>query len=133
MRPLVPYAGGRVRPGCGSGNPWDCRPTVHLYMSRPWMALSSACRPRRLACRSTGGRPWGLVFELSPTALMEHDGVVLVPTHSGTVWALSGKEGTLLWRYKASNCMVNGILPLGGQEYVVSTMDGKLTCIHINE
>ena len=75
--------------------------------------------------------PVELGYELSPTVLLEHDGILLVPTHSGSVWALSGKDGRLLWRYKVSNCMVNGILPIGDREYVVSTMDGKLTCLHI--
>lgn len=73
--------------------------------------------------------PVDLGYELAPTALLESDGIVLVPTHSGTVWALARKDGQLLWKYKASNCMVNGVLPIGGGEYVVSTMDGKLTCI----
>ncbi|HEY4337845.1 MAG TPA: PQQ-binding-like beta-propeller repeat protein [Puia sp.] len=73
--------------------------------------------------------PVDLGYELAPTALLENDGIVLVPTHSGTVWALARKDGQLLWKYKASNCMVNGVLPIGGGEYVVSTMDGKLTCI----
>jgi outer membrane protein assembly factor BamB len=75
--------------------------------------------------------PVDLGYELAPTALLERDGVVLVPTHSGTVWALARKDGSLLWQYKASNCMVNGVLPLGGGEYVISTMDGKLTCISV--
>jgi len=73
--------------------------------------------------------PVDLGYELAPTALLESDGIVLVPTHSGTVWALARKDGQLLWKYKASNCMVNGILPVGSGRYVVSTMDGKLTCI----
>jgi outer membrane protein assembly factor BamB/predicted phosphodiesterase len=76
--------------------------------------------------------PVELGYELSPTALIEKDGVLLVPTHSGTVWALSAKKGQLLWRWKLSNCMVNGILPMGAGEYVVSTMDGKLTCLQVN-
>jgi len=75
--------------------------------------------------------PVELGYELAPTALLEKDGVLLVPTHSGTVWALSRKDGALLWRYKVSNCMVNGVLPLGDRQYVVSTMDGKLTCLQI--
>jgi outer membrane protein assembly factor BamB/predicted phosphodiesterase len=75
--------------------------------------------------------PVQLGYELSPTALLEKNGVVLVPTHSGTVWALARKDGALLWRYKASNCMVNGILPVRDGGYVVSTMDGKLTCIQV--
>jgi outer membrane protein assembly factor BamB len=64
--------------------------------------------------------------------LLEYDGVLYVPTHSGTVWAVDRKEGKLLWRYKASNCMVNGILPLGSQDFVISTMDGKLTSIRVD-
>jgi outer membrane protein assembly factor BamB/calcineurin-like phosphoesterase family protein len=74
--------------------------------------------------------PVQLGYELDPTALFEKNGIVVVPTHSGTVWALSRKDGALLWRYKVSNCMVNGVLPIGGSDYVISTMDGKLTCIH---
>ena len=73
--------------------------------------------------------PVPLGYELDPSALLEKDGILLVPTHSGVVWALSRKDGALLWRFKVSNCMVNGILPVGGSDYVISTMDGKLTCI----
>jgi len=72
-----------------------------------------------------------LGYELDPNPLLEKDGVVYVPTHSGTVWAIDRKEGRVIWRYKASNCMVNGILPLDGQQFVISTMDGKITSLHI--
>jgi outer membrane protein assembly factor BamB/predicted phosphodiesterase len=75
--------------------------------------------------------PVELGYELAPTALLEKDGVVLVPTHSGTVWALARKDGRLLWRYKASNCMVNGVLPMENGAYVISTMDGTLTAITV--
>jgi outer membrane protein assembly factor BamB len=79
-----------------------------------------------------GWRPEvALGYELDPNPLLEKDGVVYVPTHSGTVWAIDKKEGKVLWRYKASNCMVNGILPLKGGQFVISTMDGKLTCIRV--
>jgi hypothetical protein len=74
-----------------------------------------------------------LGYELSPTALLEDNGVVHVPTHSGTVWAVDRKEGKLLWRYKASNCMVNGILPVGNHQLIISTLDGKLTCVTVND
>lgn len=76
--------------------------------------------------------PVQLGYELSPTRLVEDAGVIYVPTHSGTVWAVGRKDGQLLWRYKASNCMVNGILPLDGRRLLVSTMDGKLTCLRVD-
>jgi outer membrane protein assembly factor BamB len=72
-----------------------------------------------------------LGYELCPTPLVENNSVLYVPTHSGVVWAVDTKNNTVLWRYKASNCMVNGILPMGGQRFVISTMDGKLTCIQV--
>lgn len=72
-----------------------------------------------------------LGYELCPTPLLEHNGVLYVPTHSGTVWAVDKTDGNVLWRYKSSNCMVNGILPLGDGQLLISTMDGKLTCLQI--
>ena len=70
-----------------------------------------------------------LGYELSPTRLLEDKGVLYVPTHSGTALAIDRYSGRLLWRYKASNCMVNGILPVGEGRVVISTMDGKMTCV----
>ena len=74
-----------------------------------------------------------LGYELSPTRLLEEKGVLYVPTHSGTVWALDVASGKLLWSYKVSNCMVNGILPLDGGRVVINTMDGKITCLLVKK
>jgi len=73
-----------------------------------------------------------LGYELSPTRLLEDKGALYVPTHSGMVWVVDRNSGKLLWRYKASNCMVNGILPVGEGRVVISTMDGKLTCVAVH-
>jgi outer membrane protein assembly factor BamB len=73
-----------------------------------------------------------LGYELSPTRVLEDKGTLYVPTHSGTVWAIARDSGKLLWRYKASSCMVNGILPAGEGRIVISTMDGKMTCVTVH-
>jgi outer membrane protein assembly factor BamB len=91
------------------------------------IGVSSTAPSLEIAWRS----PVSLGYELAPAALLENDGVLLVPTHSGMLWGLARKDGRLLWRYKSSNCMVNGVLPLGNRSYVISTMDGKLTCIKV--
>jgi outer membrane protein assembly factor BamB/predicted phosphohydrolase len=75
--------------------------------------------------------PLQLGYELSPTPLVESNGFIYIPTHSGTVWVVDRAEGRLIWKHKTSNCMVNGILPLGGSGLLVSTMDGKLTCLKV--
>lgn len=72
-----------------------------------------------------------LGYELSPTRLLEDNGVLYVPTHSGTVWAVDVATAKPLWSYKTSNCMVNGILPLSGGRVVINTMDGKMVCVRV--
>ena len=66
-----------------------------------------------------------LPYELCPSAIVEHEGIIYVPTHSGIAYAVSRKSGDVLWKYKVSNCLVNPILPAGNSVYV-STMDGKV-------
>jgi len=68
-----------------------------------------------------------LPYELSPSAIVEHNGIVYVPTHSGLACAIDRQTGDVLWKYKASNCLVNTIMPFENNKVVVSTMDGKIT------
>ena len=89
------------------------------------IGVSTSADSLRIDWRS----PVELGYELSPTRLLEQAGVIYVPTHSGTVYAVEAATGRLLWKHKTSNCMVNGILPLDKQRVLVSTMDGKLTCL----
>lgn len=91
------------------------------------IGVSTSADSLRIDWRS----PVQLGYELSPTRLFEGNGIVYVPTHSGMVWAVDRAQGQLLWKYKTSNCMVNGILPLDRRRVVVSTMDGKLTCLKV--
>lgn len=70
-----------------------------------------------------------LPYELAPSAIVEHDGIVYVPTHSGMACAVDRQTGDVLWKYKSSNCLVNTIMPFEKYKVVVSTMDGKITCL----
>jgi outer membrane protein assembly factor BamB/predicted MPP superfamily phosphohydrolase len=70
-----------------------------------------------------------LPYELAPSAIVEHDGIVYVPTHSGMACAVDRKTGDVIWKYKSSNCLVNTIMPFEKNKVVISTMDGKITCL----
>lgn len=67
-----------------------------------------------------------LPYELTPSAIATNDEQVFVPSHSGLLSALDGLTGDVLWQYKISNGMINPILPMGRQQVVASTMDGKI-------
>ncbi|MFD2513564.1 PQQ-binding-like beta-propeller repeat protein [Pontibacter locisalis] len=70
-----------------------------------------------------------LPYELSPSAIVEHEGVVYVPSHSGMVSAVDRQSGKVLWKHKSSNSLMNPVMPLQKRKVIVSTMDGKITCL----
>ncbi|HET8830218.1 MAG TPA: PQQ-binding-like beta-propeller repeat protein, partial [Pelobium sp.] len=70
-----------------------------------------------------------LPYELNPAAITTYNNKIFVPTHSGLAVALHQRDGSVLWKYKVSNCLINTIKPISKDQVVVSTMDGKLTCL----
>ncbi|MDP4291580.1 MAG: PQQ-binding-like beta-propeller repeat protein [Bacteroidota bacterium] len=70
-----------------------------------------------------------LPYELNPTAIIEHKGIVYVPSHSGMACAVDRRSGKVLWEHKISNCLVNMIMPFKKNQVIVSSMDGKITCL----
>jgi outer membrane protein assembly factor BamB len=70
-----------------------------------------------------------LDYELAPTALAENNEIVFVPSDSGVVTAVSRADGRVLWKHKLSNSLVTSLLPISKNEVVVTTMDGKVTCL----
>ncbi|WP_229970808.1 outer membrane protein assembly factor BamB family protein [Pontibacter harenae] len=70
-----------------------------------------------------------LPYELVPSAIVESNGIVYVPSHSGMASAIDRRSGEVLWKYKVSNGLMNPIMPLDKKRVVVSTMDGKIACL----
>jgi outer membrane protein assembly factor BamB/predicted phosphodiesterase len=70
-----------------------------------------------------------LPYELAPSAIVEHEGIVYVPSHSGMASAVDRQSGEILWKHKSSNSLMNPIMPLNKKRVVLSTMDGKITCL----
>jgi outer membrane protein assembly factor BamB/calcineurin-like phosphoesterase family protein len=70
-----------------------------------------------------------LGYELAPTAIIEKENIVYVPSDKGVVTAVNRKDGSILWKHKISNALVTGITPIGKNKVIVTTMDGKVTYI----
>lgn len=68
-----------------------------------------------------------LPYELTPSAIVEKDGIVYVPSHSGMTSAVDRQTGKVLWKHKSSNSLVNPVTPVDGRKVIVSTMDGKIS------
>ncbi|MFC6100570.1 outer membrane protein assembly factor BamB family protein [Olivibacter domesticus] len=67
-----------------------------------------------------------LPYELAPTAIIENNETIFVPSNSGLLSAVNRQSGKVIWQYKISNCLVNPILALKKNQIIVSTMDGRI-------
>ena len=80
--------------------------------------------------KSVWTSPLAMGYEICPTAIVEHHGVVLVPGQSGLTVAISRNNGAVLWKHKLSNGLVTQLLPVGQHQLLVTTMDGKITLLN---
>lgn len=70
-----------------------------------------------------------LGYEISPTAIVENNEIVFVPTQSGVTVALNRKDGKVLWKHKTSNGLITNLLPVEKNQLLVTTMDGKVSLL----
>ena len=70
-----------------------------------------------------------LGYEISPTAIVENNGIVFVPTQSGLTAALDRLTGKYIWKHKTSNGLVTNLQPLNKNQLLVTTMDGKVSLL----
>lgn len=70
----------------------------------------------------------GLNYEIAPTAVVEYEQIIYVPSNSGLVVAVK-RDGTVLWKHKISNSLITNINPVSKNKIIVTTMDGKVTCL----
>ena len=70
-----------------------------------------------------------LGYEISPTAIVENNNIVFVPTQSGLTVALNRDNGNVLWKHKTSNGLITNLLPLSDDQILVTAMDGKISLL----
>lgn len=87
------------------------------------IAIDATVPERRVKWISSGEE---MGYELTPTPVVEKNGVVYAPTDKGLVYAYRASDGTFLWKYRISSGLINMILPTEKGELYVSSMDGKL-------
>jgi len=70
-----------------------------------------------------------LGYEIAPSPITESSKLIFVPTTSGIVVAINKKTHQVEWKHKVSDALINYILPLGKNQVLVSSFDGKLKCL----
>ncbi len=70
-----------------------------------------------------------MVYDIAPTAIIEKDDIVFIPSDKGFIYALDRNTDSLLWAHRVSSCLINQILPFGGRSVICTAMDGVITRI----
>ncbi|MDD4727226.1 MAG: PQQ-binding-like beta-propeller repeat protein [Dysgonamonadaceae bacterium] len=87
------------------------------------LAIDATMNERKIKWISSGE---DMGYELTPTPVVEKNGVVYAPTDKGLIYAYSAADGSYLWKYRIATGLINMILPTDANELYVSSMDGKL-------
>ncbi len=106
-------------------------PTAEKYTPKPCRGYVLAFNARSAEQELLRKSPVALGYEICPSPIVEYKNTVYVPTQSGTVYALSAADGTLQWRHKFSNCLVNTIQAVNENTVIASAADGRLICLEI--
>ena len=72
-----------------------------------------------------------LNYEIAPTAMVESGNIIYVPSNSGLVIAVN-RDSSILWEHKISNALITNITPVSKNKIIVTTMDGKVSCLSYN-
>ena len=78
----------------------------------------------------------GYGYDHDPSMMLCKDGVVIFGTKNGLMHGVAGRKmkwkgqtvpaGTILWRHKIGNCVVNTICPVSGTECLITSSDGNV-------
>jgi len=74
-----------------------------------------------------------LGYDICAAPIVESRGVIYVPSNSGVLSAVDRRTGKLIWKHKVSNSNIRSIMPLDNDRVVVSSVDGKITCLQWQE
>jgi outer membrane protein assembly factor BamB/predicted phosphodiesterase len=68
-------------------------------------------------------------YDISPTLVEEHGGLVFAVSNSGCIYAFNRGDGSLAWMHKVSNCLVNPLSFISDKQLVATTMDGVIVSL----
>jgi hypothetical protein len=67
-------------------------------------------------------------YGIAPTAIVGNNGIVYVPSNSGTLIALE-QGGSVLRKHRISDALVGSIVPASKNTVIVAGMDGRVVML----
>jgi len=89
------------------------------------LAFDTAASEQKLAWDC----PADLGYEIGPSPIVENGNLIFVSTCNGVVVAISKTTHQVVWKYKLSNALINAVTPLGLNQILVTSLDGRVACL----
>ncbi len=89
------------------------------------LAFETAAAEQKLAWDC----PADLGYEIGPSPIVENGDLIFVSTCNGVVVAISKTTHEVAWKYKLSNALINAVTPLGLNQILVTSLDGRVACL----
>jgi len=95
----------------------------------------------RLSCISTTANEMQSVYSINlqlgydicGTSIVESHETVYVPSSTGVLNAVDKQTGKLMWKHKVCHSNICSVTPISANKVIVSTVDGKITCLQLGK
>ena len=71
-------------------------------------------------------------YDIDPSMPVEKEGQVMFGTKNGMIYSVEAVSGTITWKYKLGNTIVNTLNPLSKLRVLATTMDGTIALISVS-
>ena len=115
---------------------YSCRESIGLSQDGQWVYIKTMKEGNLCVFRTDTTAQvlvWqtstGAGYEIAPTPILEHDGLVFMGTTRGILYAIDKHSQDVAWRFQVADALIYGICPAGKGKVLVTTIDGVVGCI----
>ena len=70
-------------------------------------------------------------YDHNPSMLIERNGEIVFATKNGEINCLRSSDGAIIWKHKIGNSIINTMVPVGNNDWVLTTTDGVVARITV--
>lgn len=70
-------------------------------------------------------------YDHNPSMLIERNGEIVFATKNGEINCLRSSDGAIVWKHKIGNSIINTMVPVGENDWVLTTTDGVVARITV--
>ncbi|MBN2417334.1 PQQ-binding-like beta-propeller repeat protein [bacterium] len=71
----------------------------------------------------------GYGYDIDPSMPVEKENVISFGTKNGELFAVDSEDGTIRFRYRAGEALINNVVPLDARRFLLTDMDGSVMLV----